>query len=103
MLGLWVAGLGHLNGLSGMGVVASQVDHHDHTYRLVDLCLKGPMRRQAYAELSSNPLQYELERLNKETDKRSKLRPSGETKRILLLSSRVAQRKINDGSSAVQE
>ena len=26
-----------------MGVVASQVDHHDHTYRLVDLCLKGPM------------------------------------------------------------
>jgi len=61
------------------------------------------MRRQAYAELSSNPLQYELERLNKETDKRRKLRPSGETKGSLLPSSRVAQRKINDGSSAVQE
>jgi len=50
----------------------------------------------AYAELSSNPLQYELERLNKETEKGRKLRPSGETKRILLLSSRVAQRKINE-------
>jgi len=57
----------------------------------------------AYAELSSNPLQYELEKLNKETDKRRKLRPSGETKRILLPSSRVAQRKINDGRKPVQE
>jgi hypothetical protein len=57
----------------------------------------------SFAELSSNPLQYELERLNKETDKRRKLRPSGETKGSLLPSSRVAQRKINDGSCAVQE
>ena len=53
----------------------------------------------SFAELSSNPLQYELERLNKETDKRRKLRPSGETKGSLLPSSRVAQRKINDGAA----
>ena len=63
----------------------------------------------SFAELSSNPLQYELERLNKETDKRRKLRPSGETKGSLLPSSRVAQRKINDrgrpkeSSSPVQD
>ena len=61
------------------------------------------MWRQTQAELSSNPFHYELERLNKETDQRSKLRPSGETKRILLPSSRVAQRKINDGQKPVQE
>ena len=55
--------------------------------------ITSPIQNQVFSTLESKST----------PDKRSKFRPSGETKGSLLPSSRVAQRKINDGSSAVQE